>query len=230
MSSGDGNDEDENYEVFRDCLSTPIIQKLAAPKRPERRRAAKGRKNAIKRTDEPREEKEVDDAEELVEFIDYLATEIFNSLPFFLRTLSYSSSQASPSLLDDYSSLAALATLTTSLPPHIIDSLTTYTLTSSPSTFLPPILNTYITALTTPPPPPTSASRPSACELCSRSHIPLTIHHLIPRSCATKAVKRGWCEPWEPTTRLAFLCRACHSFVHGLAGNEELARSKWGKR
>jgi hypothetical protein len=26
---------------------------------------------------------------------------------------------------------------------------------------------------------------------------------------------------------VAWLCRACHSFVHGLASNEELAREWW---
>ncbi len=26
---------------------------------------------------------------------------------------------------------------------------------------------------------------------------------------------------------MAWLCRACHSFVHGLASNEELAREWW---
>ena len=40
-----------------------------------------------------------------------------------------------------------------------------------------------------------------------------------------KVLKKGWHPEWE-LGRVAWLCRACHSFVHGLAGNEELAR-KW---
>lgn len=38
-----------------------------------------------------------------------------------------------------------------------------------------------------------------------------------------KAVKRGWHGEWE-LGKVAWLCRACHSFVHKIAGNEELAR------
>jgi hypothetical protein len=38
-----------------------------------------------------------------------------------------------------------------------------------------------------------------------------------------KAVKRGWCQAWE-TQKVAWLCRACHSYVHQIASNEELAR------
>ena len=46
---------------------------------------------------------------------------------------------------------------------------------------------------------------------------------MIPRSTHERVLKRGWHEEWE-LNRVAWLCRACHSFVHGIAGNEELAR------
>lgn len=38
-----------------------------------------------------------------------------------------------------------------------------------------------------------------------------------------KVKKRGWHEE-HTLNSVAWLCRACHSFVHGLAGNEVLAR------
>ena len=38
-----------------------------------------------------------------------------------------------------------------------------------------------------------------------------------------KVLKRGWHEEWE-LGNVAWLCRACHSFVHRMASNEELAR------
>lgn len=41
-----------------------------------------------------------------------------------------------------------------------------------------------------------------------------------------KALKRGWHDA-DRLQSLARLCRACHSFVHGLCGNEELARRWW---
>ena len=51
----------------------------------------------------------------------------------------------------------------------------------------------------------------------------MTYHHLIPRQMHAKAVKRGWAKEWE-LQKVAWLCRACHSFVHRIASNEELAR------
>lgn len=66
----ESGDENDNYEIFRDCVSTALIKRLATPKRPERRRAGKGRKNAIKPVARAADEKEVDDAEDLAEFID----------------------------------------------------------------------------------------------------------------------------------------------------------------
>lgn len=38
-----------------------------------------------------------------------------------------------------------------------------------------------------------------------------------------KAVKRGWHRE-EDLNNVAWLCRACHSFVHRFKGHEELAR------
>jgi hypothetical protein len=63
----------------------------------------------------------------------------------------------------------------------------------------------------------------SGCEICQREHIPLTYHHLIPKMVHEKAAKRGW-HTREELNNVAWLCRACHSFVHGFAGHEALAR------
>lgn len=38
-----------------------------------------------------------------------------------------------------------------------------------------------------------------------------------------KVVKRGW-HTEDQLENVAWLCRACHSFVHRVASNEELAR------
>lgn len=38
-----------------------------------------------------------------------------------------------------------------------------------------------------------------------------------------KVLKRGW-HTEDQINNVAWLCRACHSFVHGCASNEELAR------
>jgi len=128
--------------------------------------------------------------------------------------------------------LSTLEAIATALPASTLDSLTTYALLPPQHdahdllALLTPLLTSYFTAATTPPPstvlPHTAAARPDGCELCERDWIPLTYHHLIPRAMHAKSLKRGWHEEWE-LANVAWLCRACHSFVHR-TGNEELAR------
>lgn len=115
------------------------------------------------------------------------------------------------------------------LPPTISDSLETYGLIEDASgldKFLEPVLESYITSTISPPPehtPAITATRPDGCEICSREHLPLTYHHLIPRQMHVKAVKRGWHKEWE-LNKVAWLCRACHTYVHKILTNEELAK------
>lgn len=115
------------------------------------------------------------------------------------------------------------------LPLSIPDSLTTYNLINDASDvdrFLEPALTSYISSATCPPPehtPAIAASRPEGCEICQREHLPLTYHHLIPRAVHAKVLKRGWHREWE-LNKVAWLCRACHSFVHKVGSNEMLAK------
>lgn len=67
-------DEESNFSTFRDCLSEPVIRKLAIqPPKATKRRGAKNRKNAIKPVhpkDEQDDTRQSNDAEELGEFIE----------------------------------------------------------------------------------------------------------------------------------------------------------------
>ncbi|MGE7780158.1 HNH endonuclease [Peribacillus sp. NPDC097264] len=49
------------------------------------------------------------------------------------------------------------------------------------------------------------------CELCSRSEVELTVHHLTPR------------EEGGSQLPTAFLCKSCHKQIHALYSNRELA-------
>lgn len=168
----------------------------------------------------------------------YLTSLIFPSLPPGLRTLTFSTLKSlPPSTQDAYSlplSLSSVEDITSSLDPETQDSLTSYGLlatsagegpgadTQDLNILFSSLLSSYIDTCTTPP-PPYSSTRTAECELCQRDWIPLTYHHLIPRGVHDKVRKRGW-HPEERLNSVAWLCRACHSFVHRVASNEELAR------
>ncbi|CAI9632983.1 hypothetical protein GT037_000582 [Alternaria burnsii] len=235
--------EQSNYETFRDCMSEPIIKALAAPienPRPKKKRhAKKGSKSGKNEVMKPEStEANTDgsekgtDAEDLGEFIEYLSTLIFPSLPHELRTLTHSIFKDSPNLQDLYTTPLSASTYTNLLqhiPPTAIDSLESYGLLPPTSdsidqhNLLTPLLTTYISAVTAPP-PIWSSTRATACELCGRDWVPLTYHHLIPKAAHARVRKRGW-HTEDKLNSVAWLCRACHSFVHRLAGNEELAKS-----
>ncbi|KAF2444104.1 hypothetical protein P171DRAFT_413871 [Karstenula rhodostoma CBS 690.94] len=236
-------DEQHNFETFRDCFSEPVLKALSKPiDKPKKKkrvpRKSKDGKTRVFRKEEKAEtrhavstEDDETSAEDLGEFIDYLSTLIFPSLPPDLRTLSYSKYRDNANLQNRYSTPLATSTethLLNLIPPPALDSLSSYALLPSPPDpldlhhFFTPVLSSYI-ATATAPPPIWSSTRTSACELCARDWIPLTYHHLIPKSTHDRVRKRGW-HAEERLNSVAWLCRACHSFVHRLAGNEELAR------
>ncbi|KAI8939416.1 hypothetical protein NX059_003198 [Plenodomus lindquistii] len=242
-------EEQANYEIFRECMSEAVLRLLAAPtedrkktkSRRHLRKASKTKTSVVAQDMRPgaqsratatsQETSQTTDAEDLGDFIDYLSTLIFPSLPPPLRTLTHTLYTSTPTLQDTYSlplTPSTISPLLPLIPPPALDTLTSSALLPTPpdppslSALLNPILTAYITH-TTSPPPLWSTTRTSACELCARDWIPLTYHHLIPKSVHAKVRKRGWHDE-SRLGSVAWLCRACHSFVHGLRGNEELAR------
>ncbi|KAI9743226.1 MAG: hypothetical protein M1818_003072 [Claussenomyces sp. TS43310] len=241
------DDETSNFQIFRDCLSTTLIEVFAiTPTKPTRRRkGGNGRKT-------PRVEVSVDplaaqasqgenDAEELAEFIDkkaklkakqYLATDIFAILPAELRLLTLATYASAPSLQERYAvPLTALnaGPILQNLSPATADSLEAYGLTTasaSVDSLLAPALNAYLTAVTAAPSQTrhrAAAAAACCCDICERDWVPLTQHHLIPKFVHAKVLKRGW-HAADQLGNVACLCRACHSFVHSIASHEELAR------
>jgi len=112
------------------------------------------------------------------------------------------------------------------LPESFSKSFDTYELLRSDvdlARVLEPVFNSYVDAVTTAPSEYQHTQRGTECEICERDQLPLTYHHLIPKQMHEKAVKRGWVKDWE-VLKVAWLCRACHNFVHQIASNEVLAR------
>lgn len=66
-------------------------------------------------------------------------------------------------------------------------------------------------------------SNKTACELCERTEMPLTRHHLIPLSRHNKARTKRHFSRDEMASEIAMLCRPCHSQIHRLFDNQELA-------
>lgn len=72
-----------------------------------------------------------------------------------------------------------------------------------------------------------TSEKKDTCELCSRVNIPVTKHHLIPQSehprILKKLRKNQQFSKDEMLTRVAWVCRPCHSHIHAVLSNRELA-------
>ncbi|KAI0150808.1 YisB protein [Xylariaceae sp. FL1272] len=257
-------DQNQNFELFRDCLDTALIEKISEPRKKskERRRtktrdkkrtpghqpsdeARLGNETAVGEEavdifqqsaistailDENQADQDTSENADLADFTEYIATEIFACLPPELKTIDYNDYIATPSLQERYPLPLTGEDIAIHLPlldSDIGDSLIAYGIihenVQGIDEFLAPVLTAYLTAISTKPPPPVS-TRADACEICGRDWVNLTYHHLIPRFVHAKAVKRGWHREAD-LQNVAWLCRACHSFVHRFAGHEELARN-----
>ncbi|TGJ84425.1 hypothetical protein E0Z10_g4309 [Xylaria hypoxylon] len=260
MSTSIPEDQQRNYELFRDCLATALLEKISEPEtKPRRRTKTKSKKKAtvsppsqihpisneedfemniqiselanqsteLHREDDMTENTIPDD--DLADFTDYIAAETFACLPPELKIIDYHDYIASPTLQTQYALPLTGADITAHLPnlnPDIADSLSTYGITHEEKQgieeFLAPVLTAFLTTLSTAPPPP-STTRADACEICGRDWINLSYHHLIPRFVHAKAVRRGWHRECD-LQNVAWLCGACHRFVHRFKNHEELAR------
>ncbi|KUI69598.1 Uncharacterized protein YisB [Cytospora mali] len=225
-----------NYEQLRDSLMAALINKTSKPQK--RMKPRKIHKSDLTRTVniEAGRKKEKDgdhaDAEDLAEFTDYIASLTFSSLSPDLQAMTHHTWTDTPGLQEQYAlpltSNDISEHILSGLDPSIHESLLAYRIIEPPAedvtTFLAPVLNSYLKAVTTPPLEAwTTRGKITECEICGRDWVPLTYHHLIPRFVHAKAVKRGWHRE-EDLQNVAWLCRACHSFVHRFAGHEQLAR------
>lgn len=66
------------------------------------------------------------------------------------------------------------------------------------------------------------ATPASACELCGRGGLPLTRHHLIPRTRHPNKRNKRLFSRTDVRERLAMLCRACHSMCHSVLTEKQM--------
>ncbi|KAL8760378.1 MAG: hypothetical protein Q9199_000001 [Rusavskia elegans] len=227
------NELQGNLELFRDCLSGPLVQKFAVDHTTSSSKSKPKRRKRAPRDVEYESGTTATGsaAEELGDFIDYVANELFSSFPGEVQSISYSGIQTDPRAAKSFSDplpTVVIEQILATVSPSVAESFEAYNLLDSQADlprFLIPVLQEYVSAATAAP-PVWSTTRASACEICERDWIPLTYHHLIPKQIHAKATKRGWHEEWRLNS-VAWLCRACHSFVHRIASNEELAKNYW---
>ncbi|KZT10838.1 uncharacterized protein LAESUDRAFT_788844 [Laetiporus sulphureus 93-53] len=156
-----------------------------------------------------------DNPDSLDDFTSYLATETWPGLPVSLRSASYESRSDLP----DVDTLPL-----ESIPLSFFDTLVSCGITEDADaamSLLRKVLLEYV-AETCAPPPVWSKTRTSECQICERE-VPLTYHHLIPRQVHAKALKKQWHRE-AMLDSVAWLCRPCHSTVHHVASNEDLAK------
>lgn len=154
MSISIPNAESNNYDVFRDSLSAVLVQRLTqTPIKPARRSKHQQNKS-------PEPGPLPDDAEDLSDFIDYIGSEIFTTLPARLRTLDWHTWSTSLSLQSAYSlplTAQDVSPLVTTLDPSISDSRTAPPLSATlPLTH--PVLAYGITTSTETAPLPSTSS------------------------------------------------------------------------
>ncbi|KAF7313168.1 hypothetical protein MKEN_01003100 [Mycena kentingensis (nom. inval.)] len=155
----------------------------------------------------------------LDEFTTYLANDLWDALPPSMRDASYDTRADL-----DLDTEVDLSRHLTPLAVSFTDTLLTYSVISCEEAlppFLHKLLTDYLTAVYAPP-PVWASTRTEECEICER-RVPLTYHHLIPRSVQAKALKKRW-HTESRINAVAWLCRPCHTAVHQVASNIELAQ------
>jgi len=195
--------ESSQFSTFKHCLARRL---LSTPNLPT---------DGSEGSDDP-----------LDDFTSYLASEVWPSLPKYLHDASYESISSNNQLREMTSDPSSIPLDTIPIPTSFFDTLTSYSLFGDADDclrFLRKALSDYLTEATAPP-PVWKQTRTEECEICERSWVRLTYHHLIPRSVHAKVLKKKW-HPESMLNSVAWLCRACHSAVHHVASNEDLAQS-----
>lgn len=134
----------------------------------------------------------------LDDFASYLAIEAWPIIPTVLQNADYETREAIPD-----PSTVSLDSISTAF----VDSLVSYGVVQDSEdalVFLKKTIDSYFEQACAPP-PVWSSTRTEECAICGRE-VPLTYHHLIPRSVHTKVLKKGW-HPKSMLNSVAWLCR-----------------------
>ncbi|KDR71836.1 hypothetical protein GALMADRAFT_159230 [Galerina marginata CBS 339.88] len=185
--------EQPQFSTFKDCIAQKLLHHTAGTKEAQ---------NAV-------------ESDGLDEFASYLAMEAWPTVPTIVKEATFETRESVPDIdsisLDSISVAFVESLISYDIVPDADDALK----------FLEKALGDYL-AHACSPPPVWKSTRTNECAICSRE-VPLTYHHLIPRSTHAKVLKKGW-HPKSMLNSVSWLCRPCHSAVHSVARGEELAQ------
>ena len=187
MSSSSFVENSPQFSTFKDCLARRLLSTSDLP------------------SDGPEGS---DDHDPLDDFTSYLASEAWPSLPESIRGASFESLSSDDALKEMTSDAFSIPLDAIPIPTSFFDTLVSYSLFGDADDcirFLRKVLSDYLieaTAL----PPVWKQTRTEECEICERSWVKLTYHHLIPRSVHSKALKKKW-HPESTLNSVAWLCR-----------------------
>jgi hypothetical protein len=173
------------FSTFKDCLARRLLSTSNLPA------------DGSECSDDP-----------LADFTSYLASEVWPSLPISLHDASHESLSSDNALKQMSSDPSTIPLDTIPIPTSFFDTLTSYSLfgdSDDCTRFLRKVLSDYLTEATAPP-PVWKQTRTEECEICDRSWVRLTYHHLIPRSVHGKVLKKKW-HPESMINSVAWLCR-----------------------
>lgn len=171
------------FSIFRDCIAQKLLHLITPDDNG---------------TGDDQTPGDTDSGSPLDDFASYLATEAWETLPSVLKEATNETHDTLP----DVDSLSL-----ESVPASFTDSLVSYGVvhdTDDAVDFLRKAIGDYV-AQTCAPRPAWSSTRTEECAICARA-VPLTYHHLIPRSTHTKVLKQGW-HPKTMLNSVAWLCR-----------------------
>jgi len=174
------DDEAPQFTLFKDCIARKLL--ASNPNNPSH-------------DDDPESA--------LDEFSTYLAAEAWTTLPPLIKTASHDRHEELSKSIPDLKESLNLD----SISPGFTDTLLSYRLVSDEedaTRFLRNVIVDFVEQATAPP-PVWSSTRTKECEICERE-VPLTYHHLIPRSMHEKVLKKGW-HSESMINSVAWLCR-----------------------
>ena len=172
-------EDSEQFSLFKDCIAQRLF------------RSTTSEKDKDGTSDQA-------DADGLDEFASYIASEAWPTLPLAVKEATHETRDTVP----DPDTIPLESTSTS-----FSDSLVSYGLVPDEDdalVFLRKAVSDFLEQACAPP-PVWSSTRADECAICSRE-VPLTYHHLIPRSVHDKVLKKGW-HPKAMLNKVAWLCR-----------------------